>query len=120
MPDAISSLLETYSNAPVECDGFTRIAHSVLTEVGIPHSCMQGQLVSASGNEELPIHFWIKLNDGRVIDYRARMWLGDDAAVPHGVFKTDEYPNWRYLGTEITLPVFSATMIQLLLWEPLV
>lgn len=85
MLDAISSLLEPYSNAPVECDGFTRIAHSVLAGAGIPHSCMQGQLVSASGNDELPIHFWIQLDDGRVIDYRARMWLGDDAGVPHGV-----------------------------------
>ncbi|SEJ96585.1 hypothetical protein SAMN05216280_107324, partial [Ectopseudomonas oleovorans] len=37
---------------------------------------------------------------------------------PHGVFKTDEFPDWHYLGTEITLPVFSPTMIQLLLWEP--
>lgn len=118
MPDAISSLLEPYCNAPVECDGFTRIAHSVLAGAGIPHSCMQGQLVSASGNVELPIHFWIQLDDGRVIDYRARMWLGGGAGVPHGVFKTDEFPDWHYLGTEITLPVFSPTMIQLLLWEP--
>ncbi|MCV4078803.1 hypothetical protein OD785_31775 [Pseudomonas aeruginosa] len=118
MPDAISNLLEPYSNAPVECDGFTRIAHSVLTGAGIPHSCMHGQLVSTSGDEELPIHFWIELDDGRVIDYRARMWLGDSEGVPHGVFKTDEYPDWHYLGTEITLPVFSPTMIQLLLWEP--
>ncbi len=118
MPDTISCLLEPYSNAPIECDGFTRIAHSVLAGAGIPHSCMQGKLVSTSRDEELPIHFWIQLDDGRLIDYRARMWLGDGAGVPHGVFKTDEYPDWHYLGTEITLPVFSPTMIQLLLWEP--
>ncbi|HBP6379065.1 TPA: hypothetical protein L6A07_28240 [Pseudomonas aeruginosa] len=79
---------------------------------------MQGRLASTSSSEEIPIHFWIQLADGRVIDYRARMWLGDDAGVPHGVFKTGEYPGWHYLGTEITLPVFSPTMIQLLLWEP--
>lgn len=118
MPDAISSLLEPYSNAPVECDGFTRIAHSVLAGAGIPHYCMQGRLASTSSSEEIPIHFWIQLDDRRVIDYRARMWLGDDAGVPHGVFKMGEYPEWNYLGTEIALPIFSSTMIQLLLWAP--
>ncbi|MEX6780174.1 hypothetical protein [Pseudomonas aeruginosa] len=118
MSDAITMLLEPYSNAPVECDGLTRIAHSVLTRAGIPHSCMYGRLVSTSRDAEIPLHFWIQLDDGGVIDYRARMWLGDDAAVPHGVFMEDEYPLWNYLGTEITLSVFSPTMIQLLLWEP--
>ena len=118
MSDPISMLLEPYSTAPVECDGFSRIAHSVLTGAGIPHSCMCGRLVSTSRDAEIPLHFWIQLADGRVIDYRARMWLGDDAAVPHGVFKEDEYPLWHYLGTAITLSVLSPTMIQLLLWEP--
>lgn len=114
MTDMISMLLEPYIDAPVECDGFTRIAHSVLAGAGVTHTCMAGRLVSTSLNEELPLHFWIQLDDGRVIDYRARMWLGDDAAVPHGVFPTDQYPDWSYQGAEVNLPVFSATMIQLL------
>lgn len=114
MPDLIIKLLEPYIDAPVECDGFTRIAHSVLAEAGITHHCMRGRLVSMSLRGELPLHFWIQLDDGRLIDYRARMWLGDDAAVPHGVFPTDHYPDWSYQGAEVKLPVFSATMIQLL------
>lgn len=119
MSDAISMLLEPYSKAPLECDGFTRIAHSVLTEAGIPHSCMCGRLASTSRDAEIPLHFWIQLDDGRVIDYRARMWLGEDAAVPHGIFKADEYPIWSYQGAEVNLPVLSPTLIQFLLWEPI-
>lgn len=114
MTDMISMLLEPYIDAPVECDGFTRIAHSLLAGAGVTHTCMAGRLVSTSLNEELPLHFWIQLDDCRVIDYRARMWLGDDAGVPHGVFPTDQYPDWSYQGAEVNLPVFSATMIQLL------
>lgn len=32
-----------------------------------------------------PLHHWVELADGRRIDLRARLWLGDGARVPHGI-----------------------------------
>lgn len=32
------------------------------------------------------MHWWVVLTDGQHCDFRARMWLGDDSRVPHGVF----------------------------------
>jgi hypothetical protein len=111
-------LLERYIDAPVECDGFTRLAHGALESAGIDHACMRGRVVSADGTVRSPIHFWIELPDGRLIDYRARMWLGDFSSVPHGIFLPDEFAKWQYQGEPIILQTLSPVIAELLLSFP--
>lgn len=118
MSAELHQLLEPYINAPVECDGFTRLAHTALVHAGIEHACMCGRLVSVDDTTESPIHFWIELADGRLIDYRARMWLGENPTVPNGVFNANEFAGWKYLGEQIDLPTLSPVLVEILLWAP--
>lgn len=68
----------------LECDGMTRVISALLQQDGIPHAPMAGHLdIEAAGR--ISPHCWIDLNDGRRIDLRARMWLGDKPGVPHGI-----------------------------------
>ena len=117
LPDAIHQLLEPYINAPVECDGFTRLAHTALEQAEIPHACMVGRVTSADGHRQSPTRFWIQLHDGRLIDYRARMWLGDESSVPHGVFTPGEYAGWQHQGADIELPVLSPILAKFMLLD---
>lgn len=71
---------------PLECDGATRAASTLLQIANVDHEVCVGTLeVAGAGNIDL--HWWIVLSDGRVVDYRARMWLGMGSNIPHGVFK---------------------------------
>lgn len=114
----VREIVEPFVLAPVECDGFTRIAHTALFNEGIAHTCMKGRMIQVTGNQALPIHFWIVLADGHVVDYRARMWLGDDTTVPHGVFNPAQFPTWAYSGEAVNLPLLSAAVVQALLARP--
>jgi len=101
----IKQLLDPYDNTQTECDGMTRICHTVLAENRIEHQPMAGSLIRAS--QEIDAHFWIDLPDGSRIDYRARMWLGNKG-VPHGVFNPEAFPGIVYIGEPIQLePLFS-------------
>lgn len=115
MSNDIEVLLADYANAPVECDGFVRLAHTALTHAGVEHACFCGTLQRSGEGKGLPVHLWIELPSGEVIDYRARMWFGDDAAVPHGVFEKGDFPDWVYSGQEITVPMASDSLVSLLL-----
>lgn len=95
--DQIRSLLDSYDACEVECDGFTRIAHHVLTNRGIEHDVYCGHVVR--GGDVVSPHFWIRLPDGSTIDYRLRMWTDDTA--PHGVFIADG--TTKYTGQKIDL-----------------
>lgn len=77
----------------LECDGATRVLHYSLTKARISHRCFYGRVFL---NEEncIPHHFWISLDDGRLIDCKARMWAGQNA--PDGIFKPREYPEYKY------------------------
>lgn len=86
----------------LECDGMTRVISALLHRDGIAHSAMLGRL-GVCGVGEIPNHYWIQLADGRLIDLRARMWLGDDPRVPHGVFE-QERADARYEGLAVDLP----------------
>lgn len=70
---------------PLECDGLTRCISMLMQREGIEHRVHTGSL-SVAGIGRTPLHWWIALPDGRLCDYRARMWLGASDAVPHGVF----------------------------------
>lgn len=74
-----------YEGLHLECDGMTKVLSAVLVRDGIDHRCMVGSLTVA-GVGKIPLHHWIELPDGSVIDLRARMWIGDDELVPYGAF----------------------------------
>lgn len=66
----------------LECDGFTRVAFTLLERNGIAATAFVGRLEVADG--AIPLHFWLEVNEF-IIDYKAQMWLGGHADVPHGV-----------------------------------
>ena len=92
----------------LECDGQTRVLHYVLDYHKVPHRVKQGCVEMADDNYFEP-HFWIELEvDGEtyIVDYRARMWLGEEA--PHGVFKPSDHPEATYEGCDCVMPVSDA------------
>lgn len=98
--DEIESILAPYADLRLECDGLTRVLDYVLGQRCIKHSVMAGRV--AMGQAAIPLHFWIELGDWRLVDYRARMWLGNGADVPHGVFREIDFPKVKYDGRRVT------------------
>lgn len=80
----------------LECDGMTRVVSILLQRDGIAHTPIIGRLVVEGVGKIVP-HCWIELEDGRRIDMRAKMWLGDDLRVPHGIVPADA-PGVDYEG----------------------
>lgn len=93
----ISTELKKFDILNLECDGLTRVLSYRLTELRMKHKVMVGHF-EYSGNKAVPIHWWVKLADGRTVDYRAKMWAGDVKEVPHGVFMEADYPAMKYVG----------------------
>jgi len=96
----IEQLVEPYINLPLECDGLTRVISYILDKNNIKHKTCIG-LLSNKKDREID-HYWIELPGGRYIDYRARMWLGDDESVPNGIFKPGDYKNIDYICSRKT------------------
>lgn len=84
--EGLRALLDPLDAAAVECDGMTRLVVTRLAEAGIPCQAMLGTL-RLNGQVVRP-HFWVEVA-GLLVDYRARLWLGTTADVPHGVFLRD-------------------------------
>lgn len=101
--DKIRTLLEPYAQLPLECDGMTRVITYLLKTASIPHSVFVGT-IDFKGKRKFYPHFWIKLGAGEIIDYRSRMWLGEDKTIPQGIFK-EQPKKVSYEGEEIALPV---------------
>ena len=118
MPD-VAKLTDQYDDLPLECDGLTRVLHTVLARHGVRHDVMTGY-VKVLGTEDpktgkstgIPLHYWIQLADGRLMDYRARMWLDDSA--PHGVFWQDRHKKYKYIGKRDRMPVMSDALFAIL------
>ena len=91
--ESIKSILDPYDNLPLECDGFTRIAHYLLSKENIPHECYSGSVTF--GELAMCPHYWI-IADKFIVDYRLRMWFGTTA--PHGVFRQPK--NLVYKGIQ--------------------
>lgn len=90
----------------LECDGFTRVLTYALKKKGIPHRVMIGSMMDTEKEGSIiPLHFWIELGNGQIIDFRARMWLGNEA--PHGIV-TDR-KRFIYEGKPIELDVDELT-----------
>lgn len=97
----------------LECDGATRIFDYALTKKKIPHKVYQGQVLKRTKKGwkiVIPLHYWIVLSDNRIVDYKARMWIDDNA--PNGIFETNKEKNgfvpvelmeYLYKGQEIKL-----------------
>lgn len=77
----------------LECDGMSRVISHLLDKNDVAHTVNGGLLTdtvrlyddSVPHHEEVAVtHWWIELETGHYIDFRARMWMGQTAS--HGVF----------------------------------
>lgn len=90
--------LEQYDRCTLECDGLTRVLSYLLTVDNVEHEVKFGKITDERTGNNFAPHFWIDLPDGRCIDYRARMWLGEHEHIPHGIFDPKDY-EIKYSGT---------------------
>lgn len=101
--DELANLFDPIQHADVECDGFSRIVYSILTERGHRPTLKAGAL-TIRGACVRP-HLWVEFC-GWTIDYQARRWLGHEPWVPHGVFRQSE-SEAVYRGAAIAARVIS-------------
>lgn len=78
--------LEKLQDTPLECDGMTRVMSTLMQASNIDH-CIEIGSLEVQGAGVIPLHWWIRLPENRIVDLRARMWLGDGMRVPNGVFE---------------------------------
>jgi hypothetical protein len=108
----VIKLLNPYDRCTaLECDGLTRVLHTVLSMADVKHTCFIGRVTL--GQEDVAPHFWIQLMDGRLVDYRLRMWLSGDN-LPHGVFSAADYPHVIYAGADIELTPLPRVLLETL------
>jgi len=106
----VRKLTEPYDGVSgLECDGMTRVLHTVLSKNRIPHKVMGGSV--SFGGKSFEPHVWIELPGGMVVDYRARMWLGRKA--PHGVFNP-EREDIEYDGRSANFPILNDFLFDVL------
>lgn len=96
-------------NQSLECDGLTRVLHTVLSDRHIPHTPMFGR-VEWNDRHFMP-HFWIELPNGEVVDYRLRMWFGPKA--PNGVFDPKKV-GVTYDGRRASMPLLTDLLFNVL------
>lgn len=106
----LEELVADLDDAPVECDGMTRLVVTRLAEAGIPHQAYLGELTTPAGR--IGLHYWVRAA-GWVIDLRARRWLGANPGVPHGVVEGCGKP-WVYEGRPTEVAPVSLEMFELL------
>lgn len=97
--EILRGLLDEYASAPTECDGHTQLVGHVLTVAGIPFQGWGGVL--RRRQQVVAPHLWVTVGEGQpgdsgciTIDYRRRLWLGDDVA--EGVLLPGELGNTSY------------------------
>lgn len=108
--ERLRALLDPLDCADVECDGMARLVCTVLTREQIEHSAFVGQL-KFDGQTVRP-HFWIEVGPV-LIDYRARMWLGERDAVHHGVCLKSDL-SAQYQGVHYPIEPLPSHVFQLL------
>ena len=112
----LKALLDSYDACALECDGMTRVLHTVLSAQQILHQVVVGRIAHAPTCLAIEPHFWIKVpscngQDLRV-DYRARLWLGDREDVPHGVFAASDSFAVEYSGRVVEMSVLDSTVFE--------
>ena len=95
--EELHAWLAPLNELPLECDGMTRVISALLTRDSIAHLVCTGFL-EVNGQGRTPGHWWIELGEGWVCDWRARMWLDNAEAVPHGVCRPG--PDVRYVVSD--------------------
>ncbi|PSV00575.1 hypothetical protein [Photobacterium kishitanii] len=110
-PEIIADL-DKLDSAPVECDGFVRLAAKVLFRHGQDFEVFKGSVHSRSGGY-IPLHWWIE-SGGYIIDYRARLWMGDDAQ--HGLLDKETVGD-LYTGSPVHFPLISDSLEVMLLLD---
>jgi hypothetical protein len=100
-PTELAYWLELLDKMPLECDGLARVTSSLLHREGVPHTVHVGSL-TVGEEAKIPWHAWITLEDGRIIDLRARMWLPEQEGVPHGLFTPEAHQNYIASGVLTT------------------
>lgn len=115
-PDKIKTMLEFYDRPHLECDGATRVFAWLLKKANIPYVIKSGRM---EFDKKIVVpHYWIELEEsGYIVDFKSRMWLGDDEAVPHGVFRDTDYPRALYVGHESFDFLVSKTIFEMLTGE---
>lgn len=94
----LSFWIEQLDSLPLECDGLARVISSLLRREEIDHIVHVGAVsIEDAGN--IRPHFWVELADGRILDFRARMWLPGGDGVPHGVFTPEPHQQYASEGT---------------------
>jgi hypothetical protein len=115
MKDRLEQICDQYDDALTECDGHTRVLHTLLHQEGISHDVLIG--VIEVDSYHMP-HWWITVTDPDTcgtwtIDYRLRMWLQHvfpDLDIPHGVFQAEDFPALIYQGRAIDLEPLDSRM----------
>lgn len=115
--EEIQEYLEMEDAPHLECDGATRVFSWILRRKGVEHTLMLGRLEFREPfDDDVEIvepHYWIKLDTGEVVDFKARMWLEGREGVPHGVFNDEDYPKALYVGAE-TKMLITRTVYEIL------
>lgn len=96
-------------SSPVECDGFTRLVVTALSRKNQDYKVFFGS-VSAVNGETFSPHLWVEW-EGLIIDFRARMWLGQDAQ--HGFLPKSKFGE-LYNGAEISMTPLDPFMEEIL------
>jgi hypothetical protein len=107
----LEAILSQYDTCNLECDGLTRVLHTVLTRQTVAHTVKIGRIENTQTGVSFEPHFWIELPTGQIVDYRARMWLGQDA--PHGIFNPADTPI-TYDGEPVELEPLSDSLFKIL------
>jgi len=121
----VRAITDQYDACTLECDGMTNVEHYYLALAGIVHTVYEGYVLDDSGEDPeadgITWHRWIQFQAQEgpaVIDYRARMWLGQRESVPHGVFREASFPHIHYRGDPIEPPCLPPSVIQFLVERP--
>ena len=80
---ALHWLESNEGNFNLECDGMSRVVSYVLAQQGIKHKRVHGRAIKGKNI----YHEWVDLENGFIIDYRLRMWFGEN--VHHGYVAPD-------------------------------
>lgn len=116
MDNQLIDLLAFYAGYEcLECDGLTRVLHTILCEQGIEHTTYVGKVYYSFKQQQAPIQFWLDLSPELRVDYRLQRWFGSGDHIPHGIFNPSRFPSIQYDGDAVELPVLPKSLIKLML-----
>jgi hypothetical protein len=95
-PTELEVALLPLADISAECFEMSWVLHEALTRAGYIVTGHSGYVQAAAGDIVAP-HFWLSV-DGYIVDFRLRMWLGDEDSVPHGIFKASDAAGFDYCG----------------------